>query len=124
MNETIQKQAGIVVLGEGKGYITLSKARMKILNVNLGEKVSFTLEKNSTELGQEFPLELEEVLRQDPEANLRFKALTLGKQRTIIYYILQVKNSNKRIERSLQFMANLKICPIGKETMPILFGKE
>ncbi len=53
MNETIQKQAGIVVLGEGKGYVTLSKARMKILNVNLkinpGDTVSLTINKNTSE---------------------------------------------------------------------------
>jgi hypothetical protein len=53
VNETIQKQAGIVVLGEGKGYTTLSKAQLKNLNVKLkinpGDTVSFTINKNTSE---------------------------------------------------------------------------
>lgn len=124
VNDKIEWQAGIVALGEGKGYITLSKARMKELGVQLEDKVNFTLTKDHSEYGHEFPLELQEVFTQDPEARSRFTALSPGKQRTLIYYILQVKSSDKRIERSLLFMRNLKACPPGKETMRILFGKE
>lgn len=124
VNEKVEWQAGIVALGEGKGYITLSKARMKTLDVHLGDNLTFTLTKDTSEYGHEFPRELEEVLRQDPEAKHRFETLSQGKQRTIIYYILQVKSSDKRIERSLLFMNNLKRCPIGMETMRLLFGKE
>lgn len=124
VNDVVEWQAGIVALGEGKGYITLSKARMKTLDKHLGDTLTFTLTKDTSAYGHEFPLELEEVLQQDPEAKQRFDALSPGKQRTIIYYILQVKNSDKRIERSLLFMHNLKRCPIGMETMRLLFGKE
>jgi hypothetical protein len=124
INDSIEWQAGIVALGEGKGYITLSKARMKSLDVHLGDTLSFTLTKDTSEYGHEYPRELEEVLLQDPEAKQRFEQLSPGKQRTLIYYILQVKSSDKRIERSLLFMNNLKRSPLGKETMRMLFGKE
>ncbi len=67
MNETIQKQAGIVALGEGKGYITLSKAQMKNLKINLGDTVSFTINKTLQNLGLEFPFEFEEVVCQELE---------------------------------------------------------
>lgn len=124
LNKTIEWQAGIVALGEGKGYITVSKERMKKLGITLYDQVEVTLEKDLSEYGHEFPIELEEVLIQDPEARIRFDQLSPGKQRTLIYYILQVKDSDKRIERSLLFMNNLKRAPEGKETMRILFGKE
>lgn len=124
MNESVNWQAGIVALGEGKGYITISKERMKMLGVHLGDTLKFSLSKDNSEYGHEFPLELQEVLKQDSEAKYRWEKLSPGKQRTIIYYILQVKNSDKRIERSLLFMKNLKLSIPGKETMRQLFGKE
>lgn len=124
INDLVSWQGGIVALGEGKGYVAISKERMKKLNVNYGDTVSVKLVKDTSEYGHEFPKEFEEVLLQDPEAKSRFEAMTPGKQRTIIYYILQVKSSEKRIERSLFFMHNLKRAPEGKETMRILFGKE
>jgi hypothetical protein len=117
-------QGGVVALGEGKGYITISKARMKTLDLHEGDKVSFSLTKDTNEYGHELPIEFQEVLIQDPEARERFHAMAPGKQRTVIYYINQVKNSDKRIERSLEYMENLKKCPPGKETMRGIFGKE
>lgn len=124
VNGLVNWQAGIVALGEGKGYIALSKERMKKLGVNYGDTVTVELTKDTSTYGHEFPKEFEEVLLQDPEAKSRFDAMSPGKQRTIIYYILQVKSSDKRIERALFFMHNLKRCPEGNETMRILFGKE
>jgi hypothetical protein len=120
----LEWQAGIVALGEGNGYITLSRSRMKKLGVHLGDNIICTLEKDNSEFGHEFPIEFQEVLNQDPDAKDRFTKLSPGKQRTIIYYINQVKNSDKRIEKCLFFMSNLKNSPEGKETMRILFGKE
>lgn len=124
IGDRISWQGGIVALGEGSGYITFSKARMKALDVHLGDKVKCTLEKDHSEFGHDFPIEFQEVLAQDPDAKDRFYKLSPGKQRTIIYYINQVKASDKRIDKCLFFMKNLKNCPEGKETMRILFGKE
>ncbi len=123
VNDTITWQGGIVVYGEGFGYVTFSKARMKQLNVLEGDTVSVELQKDTSEFGHEFPEELEIVLAQDPEAKKRFADLTPGKQRTIIYYILQAKGSDKRIERSVLYMRNLVLCPLGKETMPMIMKK-
>ncbi len=124
INQQVKWQGGVVALGEGKGYVAVSKARMKELDIHFGDEVSIEFTKDYSEFGHEFPLELNEVLKQDPEAHERFYQLTPGKQRTLIYYILQMKTSDKRIERSLQFMHNLKRCTPGKETMRQLFGKE
>ncbi len=124
LNSVESWNAGVVALGEGKGYITVSNKRLKILDLQEEDEVNVKLTIDNSEYGHEFPLELEEVLKQDPVAKQRFAAMSPGKQRTIIYYILQVKSSDKRIERSLLFMENLKRCEPGKETMRALLGKE
>lgn len=124
VDNKVEWQAGIVALGEGKGYVTISKDRMKKLDKHLGDTVSIKLEKDDSEHGHEFPIELNELLKQDPDAKFRFDGLSPGKKRAIIYHILQVKSSDKRIERSIQFMKNIKRCPVGQETMSVLFGKE
>lgn len=122
VNKTIEWQGGLVAFGNGLGYIALSKDRLNKLNATEGDTISVELQKDYSKYGHEFPEELKEVLHQDNQAKKRFDDLTPGKQRTIIYYILQNKTSEKRIEKSLLFMENLKLCPIGKETMRQLFG--
>lgn len=124
VNDLLEWNGGVVALREGNGYITISKARMKQLNVEQYDEVSVVLTKDDSEFGHTFPEELQEVFRQDPEAEQRFRGMSPGKQRTIIYYILQVKSSEKRIERSWTFMNNLKLITPGKETMRGIFGKE
>lgn len=123
INDQLEWQGGVVAFGDGYGYVTLSKARMKQLDVVVGENVRVSLSKDHSEYGHEFPIELQEIFRQDTEAKQRFEGLTPGKQRTIIYYILQNKQSDKRIEKSLFYMENLKLAPKGKETMRMIFGK-
>lgn len=124
LNDTIEWQGGIVALREGDGYVAISKARMKQLKIERYDEVSVRLTKDNSEFGHQFPEELKEVFKQDPETEQRFRDMSLGKQRTIIYYILQVKSSEKRAERSWVFMNNLKLLPKGKETMRGIFGKE
>ena len=123
INNKIQWHGGVVAFGNGYGYITISKDRMKQLNVAKGDKINVELLKDDSEFGHEFPIELQELFYQDTIAKDRFFGLTPGKQRTIIYYILQCKTSDKRIERSIQYMENLKKSPVGKETMRMLMGK-
>lgn len=120
----IEWQAGIVALGEGKGYITLSGARMKKLGVHFGDEISFTLEPDDSKYGMEMAVEFEEVLKQDPEAKERFDQLKKSLQRYMLYYVLQVKSSEKRLERSIFLLRNLKSTPIGMEDFAKILGKE
>lgn len=122
VNNEIEWQGGIVALGDGKGYITLSKARMKDLDLHLGDQVEIVLKKNTSEYGLDFPEELKYILTDDPEASSRFEQLSIGKRRTLIYYISRPKTIDKRIECALLYMNNLKKCPFGKETFRLIFG--
>lgn len=124
VNDQVEWQGGIVALGEGKGYVTFSKARMKEIGVHNEDKVKLALSKNTSEYGIDFPEELMHILDQDEEARKRFEALTIGKRRTLLYYIAQAKGIDKRIERALFYMMNLKKCTPGKETFRAIFGME
>lgn len=124
LNESISWKAGSVSLGENQAYVPVSKARMKKINVDLGDIVSIQLKKDTSKYGMDVPEEFEEFLRQDAHAKKRFESLTMGLQRAVIYVIAQVKSSEKRIDKTLFLMENLKKAPIGKETMRHILGKE
>jgi hypothetical protein len=84
-------QAGIVALGGGAGYVSVSKERMKKLGLHLGDEVSFLIEADDSEFGLEMAKNFTEILRQDPEVKERFKQYEKGVQRYMLYYVLQVK---------------------------------
>jgi uncharacterized protein YdeI (YjbR/CyaY-like superfamily) len=54
------------------------------------------------------PEEFQAVLDSDPEAFDIFKSFTPGKQRSLIYYILKIKTSQLRIDRSILISENMK----------------
>jgi hypothetical protein len=124
LNDSVHWQAGSVSLGNNEAYITVSADRMKKLKVDLGDTVKVTLERDFSEYGFEVPIEFEEVLNQDSIGKQQFDSLSLGKRRATIYLVLQVKSSDKRIEKSIIILENLKRAPIGKETMRHILGKD
>lgn len=124
LNDTIHWQAGSVSLGGNAAYITISTERMKILKLDIGDSVNVTLERDFSEYGFEVPEEFEEVLKQDHEGKTRFESLSLGKRRATIYLVMQLKTSDKRIEKSMAILENLKRAPIGKATMRHILGKD
>ncbi|MDG1332511.1 MAG: YdeI/OmpD-associated family protein [Crocinitomicaceae bacterium] len=123
VNDQVTWQGGTVSLGYNMAYITFSKARMKKIGVGLGDTVTVHLEKNRSEYGFVVPEEFEEVLKQDPLASERFNALTKGTRRAVIYLVLQIKSSQKRIEKSIFLLENLKRAP-EKPTMRNILGKD
>lgn len=123
LNETESWQGGIVALHDGMGYITVSSARLKKLNLHLHDTVTVSLKKDTSELGIEFPEEFIEYIQQDEEARIRFEALKPSLKRYIVYYIIQVKSSEKRLERTHLLLSNLKLAQPGKEEFRFLLGK-
>jgi len=123
VNNQLTFQCGLVSLGEGAAYISINQKRMKQLGVEVGDTVSVKLEKDESEYGVEVPEELTELLAQDDEGFERFKALVPGKQRYILNYITSVKDSQKRIERAIMLITNLKKCKPGKISFREMLGK-
>ena len=123
VNSQITFQCGLVSLGEGAAYISINQKRMKQLGVEVGDTVTVKLEKDESEYGVEVPEELTELFAQDDEGFERFKFLPAGKQRYILNHVSSVKDSQKRIERAVLLITNLKKCKPGKESFREMLGK-
>ncbi|NOT49377.1 MAG: DUF1905 domain-containing protein [Acidobacteria bacterium] len=88
--------------------IGVNKPLRAALNVEEGDEVSILLEPDTSKYGAPIPEDFEEVLRQDPEGDRLFHALTGGMQRSLLYYIGNVKNVDRRIELGLIVLQHLK----------------
>lgn len=124
VNNKVNWRGGSMVLGDGASYISISKSRMKTAGAELDDVISIELKKDTSELGMDIPDEFIEVLSQDPNANERFEQLTKGTQRAVIYLVNQLKSSEKRIEKSIFLLENLKKAPKDKATMRHILGKD
>lgn len=124
INNQLTFQCGLMALGESKAYITLNKARLKKLNVTLGDEIEVKLEPDPSKFGMDVPTELSEWLDQDVEAKRRYDLLSPGKQRYIIYYVQGVKSPHLRMERTTLMMENLKRMPENKFSFRFLLGKD
>src|SRR5690349_12475744 len=72
LNGTLTFQCGLVALGNGSAYITLTKKRMQDAGLRFLDQVHVSLELDNSEYGTLMPEELAEVLHQDPQADVRF----------------------------------------------------
>lgn len=92
----------------GDYFITLSKKLRSTLGVEVGDGVTIELEKDTSEFGMPMPPEFAEVLRQDPDGERLFNALSPGNQRLMLKLIVFVKNVDRRIARALAGIELLK----------------
>lgn len=95
---------------KGDYFITLNKKLRDKLGLALGKAVAVELMKDESRYGMPMPEEFAEVLRQDPEGERLFKALTLGNQRLMLKLVVFIKDVDKRIVRSLVGIELLKKC--------------
>jgi Domain of unknown function (DUF1905)/Bacteriocin-protection, YdeI or OmpD-Associated len=103
-----QYQCGLIPFGKGKTGIMVNKHIRTTLKLQEGTKVHVHLQKDTSEYGLAMPEEFEELLRQDEDGSRLFHALSQGKQRTLLYIVSSVKNSERRIERAVTVMQHLK----------------
>lgn len=123
VNGQLSFQGGLVSLGEGAAYISINQKRMKELGVDVGDSVHLKLDKDESEYGLPVPEELIELFAQDDEGFNRFKGLAKGMQRYILNYVDTVKSPQKRVDRAILLITNLKKCKEGKETFRQILGK-
>ena len=89
-------------------FILLNKPNREKLKIAEGDKITMTLEKDLSEYGHEMPEELQVLLDQDEVGSGYFYELTKGKQRSLIYIVTKVKNTNSRLNKSLAIIEHLK----------------
>ena len=99
---------GLMPAGDGVYFININKEVRKKYGLELGMNCEVHLEKDHSEYGMPFPEELEAVLAEDENGKAYFDKLTPGKKRNLIYIVNKVKDSDKRIEKSIIIIEHLK----------------
>jgi hypothetical protein len=89
-------------------FVLINKSLRERLIIGEGEKLTVQIEKDHSEYGHEMAEELQVLLDQDELGNQLFHALTKGKQRSLVYLVTKVKNSNSRLNKSLAIIEHLK----------------
>jgi hypothetical protein len=101
VNEKERYHCAIHGDGAGGFRIMLNQQRCKKLKLSRGEPIQVEVLKDRSEYGMEMSEELREVLDQMPPADKLFHEMTKGRQRTLIYWVQNVKSSDIKIRRAL-----------------------
>lgn len=88
-------------------FVMLNKEVVNKLGCKVGDQLLLSMVKDESEYGMPMPEELREVFGMDDVADRYFHKLTPGKQRSLIYIISKVKNSDSRIRKSLAIADHL-----------------
>lgn len=89
-------------------YVMVNKEKRERLGIAAGDEVAVELVADESEYGMPMPVELREVLNQDPEGEKHFRFLTDGAKRSMMYYIGKFKDVDRRIHAALIFLEHLK----------------
>ena len=92
----------------GDYRMMFSKGNQAKLGLFQNDYFEMQLIEDTSKYGVEMPEELDEVFKTDVDAFRIFESLTAGKKRSIIYTIIRIKNSQKRIDKALLLCENLK----------------
>lgn len=122
INGNEQFHCGLVSKGGGTAYIIVNKKNQKKWGLSLDSEVTAVIELDHSKYGMKISEELEALLDQDKEGFELFENLTAGQQRYIIHYVNQVKSSQKKIDRAILLINNLKTMPKEKFDFRYLMG--
>ena len=101
LNDGDQFACAILSAGEDGKYLIVSNDLKKKNDLSLGDELTVRLEPDISKYGMPLPVELEELLLQEPDFELYFDKLTPGKQRALIFQVSKLKRENKRVEKSI-----------------------
>lgn len=92
----------------GNFFIIVNKKKREAVGIVAGDKVEVELTIDESKYGLPMPEELREILDQDPEGDKAFHSLTPGKQRSMLYYIGNIKDIDQRIYQALVIVEHIK----------------
>jgi ABC-type lipoprotein release transport system permease subunit len=108
LNNTVRFHCALQQNQAGLWYVHVSNKWCKQAGVRVGDRVQVTFEQDDSSLQFEVSDVLHTVLESDPEAQAAFEQLTPGNRRGLIALVLQVKSTDKQIERALKIAEQLK----------------
>lgn len=90
-------------------YVLVNQELRKKLKLDEERTFTVNIERDQSEFGHDVPDEFQVLLDQDEAGNDYFRALTPGKQRSLIFIVTTVKNSESRMRKSLAILHHLKL---------------
>lgn len=108
INGSAKLRSALMPINKVESFILINKEVRTKLGLSQGDEVTIEIEKDHSEFGMDVPEELSVLLDQEPEANNFFEELTPGKQRSLIYIVSKVKNTNSRLNKALAIVHHLK----------------
>lgn len=108
LNGLVEYQCAMLPHGDGQFVITVNRSLRDTLDLEFDMEVQVRLRRDNSAYGLPLPDELREIFRQDAEGNAIFHALTVGRQRTLLYIIGSVKSPEKRVARAIAVVKHLK----------------
>jgi uncharacterized protein YdeI (YjbR/CyaY-like superfamily) len=113
LNGKHQFQCAILSSKEVGYFININQAIRKKLKLELNDEIKVTLTPDESKYGIPVPEVFGELLKQDPEFDKVFHALTLGKQRSLLHLIGTFKTEQKQLEK-LMILRNYLVQVNGK----------
>ena len=104
IDNTYTFQCGLNHLGDGHFFIILSSKKLSPIGKGLADVVTFELNEDPNPLGVDMPEVLSILLEEDEYLKSKFENLTDGKIRSVIHYILKIKDIDKQIEKTIQII--------------------
>lgn len=93
---------------DGRRLLVLGRDALKEAGVDVGDAVEVELHPDAKpdeiDLGDEFA----EVLAQDDEARARWETFTIGRRRSLAYYVTSAKRSDTRLKRALELAERIR----------------
>ncbi len=100
LNDSPEHQCALLPFGNDVYVLSINKAWCDKLHLEIGSKVRVGIRKDESTYGLPVPEELTELFRQDKDANRLFHALTIGRQRTLLYMIGSARHPDTRAWRA------------------------
>lgn len=104
IDQKVSYSCGLNHMGDGNFFIIVATRYMKQLKMQVGDQVTFELVEDPNPLGVKVPEALAVLLEQDKAAKAVFEKITDGKKRSLIYTIQKLKDIDKQVQKSLDFL--------------------
>ncbi len=114
LDDKISFPCGLNHLGDGNFFLIIAGKHLEQLGKKPGNTVVFRIEEDPNPLGVEVPEVLSTLLMQDEGLKSIYEKISDGKKRTLIFALLKIKDIDKQVEKSIDFLTQEKLQLIQK----------
>ena len=107
INGSEEIRSALMPINKVESFLLVNKGVRTKLNLSEGKEATIEIRKDNSQYGMEMPEELSILLDQETESKDLFENLTPGKQRSLIYLVTKVKNTNSRLNKALAIVHHL-----------------